>query len=131
MQAHTVMPSDISKGHQSSLLSEVVIVMITTPAGVLHLEQRSIMHLHGSGFGADAPSTTGRQAAWSADGRSFAVAGADGVRLLDFSPGSHSRCAVGEYWLLILLILTNSFEFALVQLHGKVSWQTAMLLGCV
>ena len=60
------------------------------------MDQCCITHLHGSGFSNGVPPSTGRPAAWSADGRSFAVAGADGVRLLDFSPGGTSPCAVGR-----------------------------------
>jgi hypothetical protein len=72
-----------------------------TDAGVLDMEQRCVTHLHGGAF-SDSTATAwarlqpGRQAAWSADGRSFAVAGADGVRVLNFSPGCRSPCAVGR-----------------------------------
>ena len=64
-------------------------------AGVLDMDQCCITHLHGSSFSDGVPTSTGRPAAWSADGRSFAVAGADGVRVLDFSSGGTSPCAVG------------------------------------
>lgn len=65
-------------------------------AGVLDMEQCCITHLHGSSCSNMAFASRGREAAWSADGQSFAVAGEHGVRVLDFSPGRTSPCAVGR-----------------------------------
>ncbi len=63
--------------------------------------EQAVTHLHCGAFADESPTGAGRQAGWTVDGRSFAVAGAGGrngagsCRVMDFSPGGASPCAVG------------------------------------